>query len=80
MLGIFVMIFVIERYFSTLLSKYIFQFYNIRVSNSLDPGQAIRLVGPGLGPNCLYAISRRENSCMFNTLPAGDEFLVGLET
>ena len=25
----------------------------IRVSNSLDPGQAQRFVGPDLGPNCL---------------------------
>ena len=29
----------------------------IRVSNSLDPGQARRSVGPDLGPNCLQRLS-----------------------
>ena len=29
----------------------------IRVSNSLDPDQARRFVGPDLGPNCLQRLS-----------------------
>ena len=30
---------------------------NLRVSNSLDPDQARRFVGPDRGPNCLQRIS-----------------------
>ena len=30
-----------------------FRIYAIRVSNSLDPDQARRFVGPELDPNCL---------------------------
>ena len=30
---------------------------SIRVSNSLDPDQARRFVGPDLGPNCLQRLS-----------------------
>ena len=33
----------------------LFQEY-IRVSNSLDPDQARRFVGPALGPNCLQTL------------------------
>ena len=29
----------------------------VRISNSLDPYQAQRLVGPDLGPNCLPRLS-----------------------
>ena len=34
----------------------------IRVSNSLDPDQARRFVGPDLGPNCLQNLSA-EDTC-----------------
>ena len=34
----------------------------IRVSNSLDPGQARRFVGPDLGPNCLQRLSADDSS------------------
>ena len=34
----------------------------IRVSNSLDPDQARRFVGPDLGPNCLPKLSA-EHTC-----------------
>ena len=38
----------------------------IRVSNSLDPDQGPRSVGPDLGPNCLQRLSARANSeCAF---------------
>ena len=37
-------------------SKKIFR-NTIRVSNSLDPDQALRFVGPDLGPNCLQRLS-----------------------
>ena len=33
-----------------------------RVSNSLDPDQARRFVGPDLGPNCLQMLSAEETS------------------
>ena len=33
----------------------------IRVSNSLDPCQALRCVGPDLGPNCLHKLSIDES-------------------
>ena len=35
-------------------------FNTIRVSNSLDPVQAGRFVGPDLGPNCLQRVSADE--------------------
>ena len=35
---------------------------NIRVSNSLDPDQARRFVGPDLGPNCLQILSGVDTS------------------
>ena len=34
----------------------------IRVSNSLDPDQARRFVGPDLGPNCLQRLSAEDTS------------------
>ena len=34
----------------------------IRVSNSLDPGQARHFVGPDLGPNCLQRLSADDTS------------------
>ena len=34
----------------------------IRVSNSLDPGQARHFVGPNLGPNCLQRLSANDTS------------------
>ena len=34
----------------------------IRVSNSLDPGQARLFVGPDLGPSCLQRLSADDNS------------------
>ena len=34
----------------------------IRVSNSLDPDQARRFVGPDLGPNCLQRLSAEDAS------------------
>ena len=45
----------------------------IRVSTSLDPGQARRLVGPDLGPNCLQRlsaddISRQIVRCLSETM------------
>ena len=47
-------------------SKSIFSknsFWNIiRVSNSLDPDQALHFVGPDLGPNCLQSISADNTS------------------
>ena len=42
-------------------------FWNtIRVSNSLDPGQAQHFVGPGLDSNCLQRLSgdHTADSCM----------------
>ena len=33
-----------------------------RMSNSLDPDHARRLVGPGLGPNCLHRVSANDTS------------------
>ena len=33
-----------------------------RVSNSLDPDQARRFVGPDLGPNCLQRLSADDTS------------------
>ena len=35
----------------------------IRVSNSLDPDQDRRYVGPDLGPNCLQRLSAVDKSC-----------------
>ena len=47
--------------FSSSSSKSSFSKYSfgdtIRVSNSLDPDQVRRFVGPGLGPNCLQRYS-----------------------
>ena len=47
-------------------SKYTFSknsFRNtIRVSISLDPGQARHFVGPGLDPNCLQRLSSNDTS------------------
>ena len=43
-------------FFKSTFSKNSFR-NTIRVSNSLDPGQARRFVGPGLGPNCLQKLS-----------------------
>ena len=44
----------------------------IRVSNSLDPDQARRFVGPDLGPNCLQKLpaddARRQRVNIFNKL------------
>ena len=34
----------------------------IKVSNSLDPDQARRFVGPDLGPNCLQKLSADDKS------------------
>ena len=34
----------------------------IRVSNSLDPDQALHSVGPDLGPNCLQNLSADDTS------------------
>ena len=34
----------------------------MRVSNSLDPDQARRFVGPGLCPNCLQKLSADDTS------------------
>ena len=34
----------------------------IRLSNSLDPDQALHFVGPGLGPNCLQRCSADDKS------------------
>ena len=45
-------------------------FNTIRVSNSLDPDQARRFVGPDLGPNCLQRLSADYQSCH----SAGKEF------
>ena len=38
---------------------------SIRVSNSLDPDQDRRSVGPDLGPNCLQRVSADNNSRRF---------------
>ena len=35
---------------------------SIKVSNSLDPDQAQRFVGPDLGPNCLQRLSADNTS------------------
>ena len=35
----------------------------IRVSNSLDPGQARHFVGPDLGPNFLQRFSADDKNC-----------------
>ena len=37
--------------------------YNIRVPNSLDPGQARHSVGPDLDPNCLQRSSTDNKIC-----------------
>ena len=51
--------FVVCYYFQNQISNKYFR-NTIKVSNSLDPGQARYFVGPGLGPNCLQnVISRR---------------------
>ena len=42
-------------FFKSTFSKYSFR-KTIRVSNSLEPDQARRLVGPDLGPNCLQRL------------------------
>ena len=34
----------------------------IKVSNSLDPDQARQYVGPGLGPDCLQALTKVDTS------------------
>ena len=36
--------------------------YDHRVSNSLDPDQALQNVGPDLGPNCLQRLSADDTS------------------
>ena len=33
------------------------------MSNSLDPDQARRFVGPDLGPNCLQRLSTEDTGC-----------------
>ena len=38
---------------------------SIRVSNSLDPDQDQRSVGPYLGPNCLQRLSADDKSCRY---------------
>ena len=42
--------------------KKIFQVDTISVSNSLDPDQARRFVGPDLDPNCLLRLSADDKS------------------
>ena len=37
-------------------------FNTVRVSNSLDPDQALHFVGPDLGPNCLQRSSADDKS------------------
>ena len=34
----------------------------MKMSNSLDPDQAQRFVGPDLGPNCLHGLSTDDTS------------------
>ena len=57
---------------STFLKNYTWN--TIRVSNSLDPDQAKRNVGPDLGPKCLHRLSadntsrQRVNLLLTNTL------------
>ena len=36
--------------------------YHIRLSNSLDPDQALHYVGPDLGPNCLKSYQQMKKS------------------
>ena len=43
------------------LSKFSFR-NTIRVSNSLDPDQDLRSVGPDLGPNCMHKLSADNKS------------------
>ena len=51
--------FIIVTYFTL----WMLEFFNtIRVSNSLDPDQARRYVGPDLGPNCLQRLSADNKS------------------
>ena len=48
-----------------LFQNYLFSIFfrnTIRVSNSLDPGQARLFVGPDLGPNCLQTLSADNTS------------------
>ena len=53
----------------------IVNFFNtIRVSNSLDPDQARRFVGPDLGPNCLQRLSADMASKELNTKQLVDTF------
>ena len=62
MLGNFACLFVVVHLFSksTFSKKY---FKNtIRVSNSFDPDQARRKVGPDLGQNCLQSLPADETS------------------
>ena len=44
-----------DFFFKSTFSKYSFR-KTIRVSNSLEPDQARRLVGPDLDPNCLQRL------------------------
>ena len=61
-------ILLIKSFFMLVLSSADFFFNSlrntIRVSNSLDPDQAIFSVGPNLGPNCLQRLSAySKNRC-----------------
>ena len=60
-----ILLFIIPSYFNivTHLSLRMQDFLNtIRVSNSMDPDQAQRFVGPDLGPNCLQRLSADDKS------------------
>ena len=60
MLGNFACFFVVCGFFNTC-SKNSFR-NTVSVSNSLDPDQARRFVGPDLGPNCLQRLSADDKS------------------
>ena len=50
-------------------------FNTIRVSNSLDPDQARRYVGPYLGPNCLQRLSADDKSLLAGKELNTEQFL-----
>ena len=51
----------LQIFFKRLFKKNSFR-NTITVSNSLDPDQARRSLGPGLGPNCLQKLSADDTS------------------
>ena len=61
MLGNFSCFFVVCGFFYSVFKKKYFR-NTIRVSNSLDPDQARRFVGPDLGPNCLQRLPADDKS------------------